>query len=179
MTDPRAGVAVSQEAAPRPEQKLTVGLEEIRLSRDPQVVLACLGLGSCVAVCAYDPVLHVGAMAHVVLPESGGKDCEASPAKYADTGVPRLLKLMLDAGALKTRLQIKIAGGARIFANVKEGSLLDIGARNQVAVRAALAESGLKIAGENVGGTHGRSMLLHIVSGLALVTSAVCDTVEL
>ena len=169
----------SQPAAGTDETRVVVGLEEIYVSRDPNVVLACLGLGSCIAVSAYDAVAKVGAMAHVVLPESGGKDREGSPGKYADTGIPRMIEGMKEAGALKTRITIKIAGGARIFSNVKEGSLLDIGFRNIAAVRKAISDNGLNLAGENTGESHGRSLSLYVASGLTMVSSAVKGKVEI
>jgi len=169
----------SPPAAAMAETRVVVGLEEIYVSRDPNVVLACLGLGSCIAVSGYDAVARVGAMAHVVLPESGGKDREGAPGKYADTGIPRMIEGMKEAGALKSRITIKIAGGARIFANVKEGSLLDIGFRNIAAVRKAIADNGLDLTGENTGESHGRSLLLYVASGLTMVTSAVKGKIAL
>ena len=168
-----------QPAAGVEEIRVVVGLEEIYVSRDPNVVLACLGLGSCIAVSGYDAVARVGAMAHVVLPESGGKDREGSPGKYADTGIPRMIEGMKEAGALKSRITIKIAGGARIFGNVKEGSLLDIGFRNIAAVKQAIADNGLKLTGDNTGDSHGRSLLLHVATGLTMVTSAVKGRIEI
>lgn len=172
-------VKTEGQAAAAAEVKIAVGLEEIRVSSDPKVVLACLGLGSCIALSGYDPVSRVGGMAHIVLPDSGGKDKDALPGKYADTGIPRLIEDMKAAGALKSRINIKMAGGARIFANVKEGGLLDIGFRNLAAVREILAANGLEIKGENTGGTYGRSLLLSVATGLVRVTSAMRETVEL
>jgi len=169
----------SQGAAGTDEIKVVVGLGEIYVSRDPNVVLACLGLGSCIAVSAYDPVARVGAIAHIVLPDSGGSNKGGSPGKYADTGMPRMIEGMIEAGALKDRIIIKIVGGARIFGNVKEGSLLDIGFRNLAAVKQALTDNGLSLKNENTGGSHGRSLLLYVSSGLTLVTSAMRENIEL
>jgi len=169
----------SQVAAGADEIKVAVGLEEIHVSRDPNVVLACLGLGSCIAFSGYDPVARVGGMAHIVLPDNGGKACEGSPGKYANTGIPRLMEGMMEAGALKSRIIIKIAGGARIFSNVKEGSLLDIGFRNIAAVKKAISDNGLNLQGENTGDTHGRSLLLYVATGLTMVTSAVKGKIEI
>ena len=55
------------------ETMIMVGLGEVKASKDPDAVLACLGLGSCIAVAVYDPKAKVGGMAHVVLPKSRGK----------------------------------------------------------------------------------------------------------
>ena len=159
--------------------KIVVGLEEICVSRDPAVVLSCLGLGSCIGISAYDPVSRVAGMAHIVLPDDGGKAKDGPPGKYATTGVPQLIQDMQQAGALKSRIAIKIAGGARIFANVKEGSLMDIGFRNLAAVKQALDDNNLRLQGENTGGSHGRSLLLYVASGLTRVTSAMHEPVDL
>jgi chemotaxis protein CheD len=169
----------SQPAAGTEDIRIVVGLEEICVSSDPQVVLACLGLGSCIAVSAYDPVARVAAMAHIVLPDSGGKDKEGLPGRYANTGIPRMVEEMKEAGALKSRIVIKIAGGARMFGNVKEGSLLDVGFRNLAAVKQALTDNGLNLNNENTGGSQGRSLLLYVSSGLTLVTSALREKIEL
>ena len=48
---------------------IRVGMSEIAVSRSPDVLVA-IGLGSCVGVCFYDPVLKYGGMAHVMLPDS-------------------------------------------------------------------------------------------------------------
>jgi chemotaxis protein CheD len=171
--------AETQPAAGAVAIRVVVGLEEIHVSRDPNVVLACLGLGSCVAVSGYDPVARVGAMAHVVLPDSDSKNKGGAPGKYADTGIPWMVEQMEEEGALKSRIAIKIAGGARMFANVKEGSLLDIGFRNMAAVKKAISDNGLYLAGENTGESHGRSLLLYVASGLTMVTSAVKGKIEI
>lgn len=92
---------------------LMVGLGEVKISQDPAEVLTCLGLGSCVGVCMYDPVAKVAGMAHIVLPNSDGKPDKAG-GKYADTAVPLLLEMMLKRGAIKSRVIVKIAGGAQI-----------------------------------------------------------------
>ena len=50
-----------------------VGLGEVKTTQDSEKVLTCLGLGSCIGVGMYDPVAKVAGMAHIVLPNSGGK----------------------------------------------------------------------------------------------------------
>ena len=168
-----------QPAADTGETKIMVGLEDIRVSYNPHVVLACLGLGSCIAVSAYDPVARVGAMAHIVLPDSGGKDSKDSPGKYADTGIPWMIEEMMKSGAVRSRTSIKIAGGARIFGNIKEGSMLDIGFRNLAAVKQTIINNDLILCGENTGGSHGRSLFLYISTGLTLVTTATREKIVL
>ena len=80
------------------------------------------------------------------------------PARYADTGIRELLDRVTGLGASKRRLVAKIAGGARMFRVPDDMNMLDIGARNAEAVRVALAETGVPIVAQDVGGTVGRTM---------------------
>ena len=150
---------------------IMVGLGEVKVSQDPEAILACLGLGSCVAVSAFDPVTKVGAMAHVVLPKSQGKIGERA-GRYADVAVPLLLKSLRDQGAEDSRLQIRLAGGAQMSLAPGMGTAFKIGEENLTAVLAALAAEGLKPTAMETGGNKGRTMRLFIESGKATVASA-------
>ena len=46
------------------------------VSADPSAIFTAL-LGSCVSVCFYDPIAHVGGMNHVLLPDSAAVSGEA------------------------------------------------------------------------------------------------------
>ncbi len=115
---------------------ITVGMGEGNVARADGSVLVALGLGSCVAVCLYDPLIRVGAMAHAMLP-SVLKD--RGPAfRFAESAVPVPVELIEDAGALRARLLVAVAGGAQMFGGGGAASVLDIGARNVVAAKEAL-----------------------------------------
>lgn len=150
---------------------IMVGLGEIRVSQDPETVLACLGLGSCVAVSVFDPIAKVGAMAHVVLPKSHGKTGERA-GRYADVAVPLLLKRIRDLGAVDSRLQIYLAGGAQMSLAPGLGTAFKIGEDNVTAVVDVLSEEGLEPKCMEVGGHKGRTMRLFIDSGKATIASA-------
>ena len=157
---------------------IMVGLGEVKVSQDPEAVLACLGLGSCVAVSVFDPVAKVGGMAHVVLPKSHGKTGERS-GRYADVAIPLLLKSIRDQGAVDTRLNIRIAGGAQMSMAPGLGTAFKIGEENLSAVLAALSAEGLKPKAMETGGNKGRTMRLFIESGKASVASAGQENREL
>ena len=99
----------------------------------------------------------------------GLPDTPDAHARYADTGVRELLDRVTDLGASRRRLVAKIAGGARMFQVPGDTDMLDIGARNAEAVRAALAETGVPIIAEDVGGTVGRTMRYLVGSGKVYV----------
>jgi chemotaxis protein CheD len=158
---------------------IAVGLGEMHISSDTNVVLACLGLGSCIGVSAYDPVSRVGAMAHIVLPQGNEVDCQRTPAKFANSALPFLVSEMEKKGAMKKRIVIKIAGGAKIIANVPDKSILDIGDRNITAIKIAFAEHQLQIKAEDLTGKLGRSMWLHVETGITRVRITAGPVVEM
>lgn len=161
------------------EVVVVVGLGEIQVSNDPNYVLSCLGLGSCIGISAYDPVARVGAMVHVVLPHCNVPASEKTPAKFANTALPCMLKEMEKKGAVKKRIILKIAGGAKIISTIPAKSLLDIGERNCEAIKIAIAEYKYDLKAENLRGTLGRSMWLYIDSGITKVRTTSSPIVEL
>ena len=151
----------------RTETVLNLG--ELRAARGDESVLVCLGLGSCVGLCAYDPVAKVGGMAHMVLPSSSEDRNAGSSPKFVDCAIPTLMEEMEQLGALRS---IKIAGGAQMVSGGSAAGVLNIGERNVVATKTALADLGLKLRGEDTGGTHGRTVRLYLNSGQLLVSTA-------
>src|ERR1035437_4906834 len=98
------------------KQSIVVGLGEVMVSNDPALLLVCVGLGSCIALCLHDRIAKVAGLAHMVLPSRRPGD-ETSPAsKFVDSGTAALLQKMVKTGAMRSRLLVKIVGGARILA---------------------------------------------------------------
>ena len=93
-----------------------IGMGELVVSRDSADVLACIGLGSCIAMCVFDPVARVGGVAHMLLPHSrNSAEAMSAPAKYISVGVPNLINKMIKHGAARHNLIVKITGGARML----------------------------------------------------------------
>jgi chemotaxis protein CheD len=148
---------------------LMAGLGEIQVSSDPEVVLSCLGLGSCIGLCLYDPVTKTAGVAHIVLPKSNGDITATSIGKFADTAVPYLLKEMAKQGALKSRLIAKMVGGAQLMKGQDGIAALGIGPRNIEMTKQMLAMEGVKIAASDVGGNCGRSLKFEVSTGTLTV----------
>ncbi len=158
---------------------VSVGLGEICVARDPNLVLVCYGLGSCIGVSAYDPVAKVGGMAHIVLPTSNNGFAETSPTKFANTCIPFLISKMEEENAKPGRLILKIVGGARMIRSINRGSSLDIGERNIEAVTEVINKMGLKIHAKDIGGDWGRCLWLYIASGTTRVKTAEQKIIDL
>lgn len=148
--------------------QLTVGMGEIQVVRGAGNVLTALGLGSCIGVCLYDPLVRVAGMVHVVLPQSQADKIGELPGKFADTAIPATVQRMLEMGASASRLKAAIAGGAQLF-QFGSSTTLDVGARNAEAVVAALRQAGIPLLAKDVGGSVGRTLRLISDNGLVVV----------
>jgi chemotaxis protein CheD len=153
-----------------------VYIGEIVTSDKPEDVLVAYGLGSCVAVCMYDPVAKVGGMLHALLPTAPrGSKATDRPAKFVDRGVPVLIHLLLGMGARRTRLEAKLCGGAQLLSDPGQASAfgqngrLNVGKLNVLAAEVALRTAGLRIRGRATGGTVGRTIKLHMLDGRVMV----------
>ena len=161
------------------EQIITVGLGEVRVTKDPSAVLACFGLGSCIGVCAYDPVAKVGGMAHIVLPESNHGSPGRASAKHADVAIFLLLGEMCKHGAVKSRLVVKLVGGAQMLQAAGFNDVLEMGARNLEVTKRILASENIRPAAADTGGSQGRSVWLSADSGKVMVRRAGMELSEL
>lgn len=149
------------------EQVIAVGLGEIAVSKQPDAVLTAFGLGSCVAVVAYDPVARAGGLLHALLPLHRNGD--RNLAKFVDSGVEELLRQLLALGTERDRLHWWLVGGAQMLTVAGLQDRFNIGAQNVMAAHTALARQGLRLVGHDTGGHEGRTVRLYIGTGAVVV----------
>lgn len=143
-----------------------VSIGELVVSDVSTDVLVAYGLGSCVAVCLYDPFARVGGMLHALLPAAPHSNgIVKSPSKYVDRGVPLLIESMQRAGAVRRRTFAQVVGGAKMLAVPGNVDELNIGERNVIAARAALQSEAIPIQAEASGGTCGRTIRFYVGDG--------------
>jgi chemotaxis protein CheD len=148
--------------------RVRVGVAELAVASG-NTRLTTSGLGSCVGIALADPPANIAGLAHVMLPDPTSDD-EAKPAKSMALGIERLVAAVEDAGGSLDDFEAKIAGGSQMFdfSGVSEG----VGERNVERARETLAEQGVSIVAEDVGGDHGRSLKLIPKTWTLTVTSA-------
>ena len=158
------------------DQKETrVRMAEFYIGKTPEIITT-VGLGSCVGITIYDPKTKIGGLIHIMLPENkkGMKK-----AKYADTGIPLMIKKMEEYGARRSKFIAKIAGGAHMFNIESENSSIKIGKRNIKKVKKILKENKIKIKGEDTGENYGRTMKFFTETGEVMISSYKKDTIYL
>ncbi len=140
---------------------VTVGVGDLKIAQSPKVIKT--SLGSCVGVVLYDKVQKVGGMLHLMLPNCN--DREGKPSKYADTGIPLLLDLMINkAKSNKNTLTAKIFGGAKMFGDSSE--IFDIGKSNIIETQKILGQFDIRIVASRLGGTKGHQITLDTETGI-------------
>ena len=147
----------------------SVPIGSMVVSDNPDDVLVAYGLGSCVAICFYDPAVGVGGMLHALLPSlpNGRQDLE-NPAKFVDRGVPLLVEALQEFNAKPNRLVTQLCGGAQLLIIPGEDGL-SIGERNVQAAEEALRAAGFRIQARATGGNSGRTVRFYIASGRVTV----------
>ena len=149
--------------------EVVVRMGEIAVSRAPGDVLVSVGLGSCIGLALVCRRRRTCGLAHVMLPESAGRDRLDRPGKYADQAVPALLSGVGLLGARPATLDAVLVGGAQMFTGATG---MEIGARNEAAVRAALAQAGVAVVAASTRGALGRTIRVHVADGTVTVREA-------
>lgn len=146
------------------QDSVAVGLGECKVSRNIEEVLVAYGLGSCVGIGMYDPQLRLAGLLHAVLPISPNGVAERS-AKYVTSGIEILLDEMIKAGAIPSRIIVRMAGGANMLTAPGFSKTFNIGTRNVETAHEVLKQHRLRLVSEEVGGTIGRTVRLYVYDG--------------
>jgi chemotaxis protein CheD len=146
-----------------------VRMGELAVSGVPGHVLVSLGLGSCIGLALIDRRMGVAGLAHVVLPKSQGHAPE-NPRKFADLAVPEMLSELEALGARRIRLEAVLVGGASMFA--VSSTSLEVGQRNEAAVRELLLKERIPVVAAATGGDRGRTIRVDVAAGAVTVREA-------
>jgi chemotaxis protein CheD len=152
-----------------------VRMGEHAISATAGDVLVSLGLGSCIGLALVDVRAAVAGLAHVVLPASDGR--EGTPGKFADTAVPALVDELEALGGRRIRLRAVLVGGASMFSF--GGTGLEVGQRNDAAVREALGRMRIPVAAAEIGGDRGRTIRVSVEGGRVTSRAAGDQEVQL
>lgn len=159
---------------------------EIRIAElfagDEGHVIVTNGVGSCIVIVLYDRLMHIGGMAHAILPHMrlqvdsavfhDRDDMGRRFVKYADQAVDTLVEEIIELGGTPAHTVAKLVGGAHMFA-LLEGDQHGIGWENTIAARESLAQRGIVIETEVVGGTVGRNVRFDCATGIVEITTKV------
>jgi chemotaxis protein CheD len=159
------GMPKSVEAARDLRRRLVIGIGEFAVSSRPGDVITTHALGSCIAVCVFDPATSVAGMLHFLLPEASinPERARLQPAVFADTGIPVLFQAAYECGLVKRRAIVKLVGGADM--GRAGAAAFNTGHRNALAAKNLLWRNGVFVSGQDIGGTGARTIHLSVGDG--------------
>lgn len=143
---------------------IKVGIADMNIVCPPDTITT-IGLGSCVGIAIRDTVVKKGGLVHVMLPDSTQVKSNQNIAKFADTGIPELVKRLEAIGCKKSNMEAKIAGGAQMFSFQNKTELLGVGQRNVEASKKTLKSLGIPLKAEDCGENYGRTVTFDPATG--------------
>lgn len=123
-------------------------------------------LGPCVAVCMWDPTTGIGGLNHYMLPSATGPS--GNSLRCGSYAIPHLIESLIELGASKRRLDVKLFGGATVLKEFQNGAT-SLGQRNIDIARQLLLEARIAISFEDVGGRTARKIVFRTDDGMATV----------
>lgn len=120
------------------------------VSADPVEIIVTV-LGSCVSACIRDPETGIGGMNHFMLPGDINTVNAGRAMRFGHFAMEVLINDIVKTGCPRDRLEIKLFGGATVI-----GSGGGVGMSNVEFVKKYLANEGLHIAAEDLGGEYAR-----------------------
>lgn len=149
--------------------RIDVHISDMKVSKKPGVVLVTHSLGSCLGLAAYDPQARVAGLIHCLLPRPTSKEkAERNPFMFVTTGIPAMIRCMYAQGAARERLVLKAAGCGRMLNVLNQ---FNTGERNQEALIQLLEFNEMSLEAGDLGGTHPRTVHMHVDTGLVLIRS--------
>lgn len=145
-------------------QRVVVGVGDLAVSNNAQMILSTYALGSCIGVVAYDPPRKIAGLLHFMLPDSSIATDKAAkqPAMFADTGLTQFFKLLGGLKADRGALRLFVAGGASVISGQDN---FRIGERNTKSALNFLSLHGFRVHHLDTGGIHNRTLHLEVATG--------------
>lgn len=141
-------------------QTIHITQGEYAIGSEPDLVISTL-LGSCVACCLWDPVLHIGGMNHILLAISHGTG--AGSTLSGINAMEVLINDLVKLGAERRRLQAKLFGGAQMISGFSE-----IGVTNASFALHFLEQEGIPVLSQSLGGQYARNVRFWPSTGRAM-----------
>lgn len=123
-------------------------------SSDSSCDLVSRSIGSCIVVTAFVPAKIFGSMAHIMLPGKSPEKCRIERTKYAVDAINELLRQLNLPETLYPDIKICLVGAGNVLK--RKDDL--ICSNNINSVQKILADKGLKIKAQVLGGTKRRSV---------------------
>lgn len=118
-------------------------------------------LGSCIAVCLFDPTTRLGGINHYMLPLWNGQGL-ASP-KFGNIAIEKLVQKLIINGASQSKIVAKVFGGGEVLNTTN--SHFNVGQRNIDIAFEVLNNLKIPVVAQSTGGKNGRKIIYNTGTG--------------
>lgn len=119
-------------------------------------------LGSCIAVCLYDPSTCISGMNHFML-SGKNKEHDEISGKYGTVSINNLIKEMMDLGANAKNIVAKVFGGGHVLRSSNNGT--NVPNENVRLAMSMLEIEDIPIAQYDVGDNYSRRIVMDSKNG--------------
>lgn len=127
-------------------------------------------LGSCVSITLWHPARKLGGMCHFMLPARNRRPEEPLDGRYGDEAMALFDREIARHGTRPADYCAKVFGGGNMFpTRPRPTPALDVGQRNILTAHSLLAERGIRIVAEHLGGDGHRKLVFDVGSGDAWI----------
>lgn len=147
------------------KKNVTIKVGELYATSEPTIIYTLLG--SCVAVCLFDPVKRIGGMNHIFLPGTPDLKNTDTTTRYGENAMRYLIKRVLNLGADRRNLVAKAFGGAHVIPAISQE--LGVGSKIVDFVLNYLNKEKIDIIAHDLGGFKTRKVYFHTDTGMVYI----------
>ncbi|MHA2364044.1 MAG: chemotaxis protein CheD [Candidatus Hodarchaeales archaeon] len=149
-----------------------IGIADLVTSESPHVLITVVG--SCIAICLYNPIRHIGSLAHALLPSItvGSKKGILNPKRYVDTLIEMQIRDLRLKGIIHSSLEAKLIGGANMFSETIPDYTHHVGKKNVEKSLEILHKYKIPLIATDIGLTIGRRVEFYLETGLIKIFNA-------
>lgn len=131
-----------------------------------ETILNSGAIGSCVVITAFDSVMKVGAMAHIMLPGKCPLKNQLYTSRYAADAIEEMLRQLKKFGIKEENIDVCLVGGANVLKRDND----TIGKDNLNFIQELLQTKQIEIKAKSIGGFERRTVIFEIMKGCIYYT---------
>jgi chemotaxis protein CheD len=146
---------------PEDKRVIRIHIGDYVACREPAVISTLLG--SCVAVCLFDPVSRIGGMNHILLPGRAVCQPHNEVTRYGVNAMEHLINRIMKLGGDRHRLKAKVFGGANVLPVIRKS--YRTGDENARFTIHFLEMEKIPVTAKDLGGIHSRKIFFETDTG--------------
>ncbi len=143
------------------KKQINIGIGEYYASNEGMVIYTLLG--SCVAVCLFDPENRIGGMNHILMPGLPDMGRYDASARYGVNAMELLINGIMKLGGNRQKLVAKTFGGANVIPSIPKDRAM--GGKIVEFVEKFLDAENIEIISRDFGGYDTRKVYFHTDTG--------------